>query len=331
MDATTQDSPLFLSASALARLLTPRACRDALAQAYADLAEDPDCAAQSVAFALADGSIHVKASVAPKTHDCFAAKINVNLPGNPMRGLPTIQGLVVLMDARTGAPLAVMDSAELTARRTAAATALAATFGARVDSRRAALIGCGKQAGYQAEALMDALPGLKHWRLFDLDAARAAALVEELRRGGGVAAEMVGSLEDAVRDADVCITCTTATAPYLAPRHLRAGCFVAGVGADNPAKSEIAPECFAGARILTDDLDQAFAYGDLAHAMQAGTASRESVHATLADLASGRRQGRASVAETVIFDSTGSGLQDLAAAKVAYRLAAASERPITMR
>lgn len=259
----------------------------------------------------------------PKSHDCFAAKINVNLPGNPARGLPTIRGLVVLMDAKNGAPLAVLDSAELTARRTAATTALAATLGARAGASRAALIGCGKQAAYQVEALIDALPGLTQWRFFDVDESKAAALADGLRRDSGVSAVAVGSLGEALRDAEVCITCTTATKPYLLPEHLQPGCFVAGIGADNPEKSEIAPSCFVGARILADDVEQALAYGDLAHAVRAGAVSRESVHASLADLASGRSRGRTSESEIVIFDSTGSGLQDLAAARAAYRDAAA--------
>ena len=116
---------LYFGAADLARVLSPRACREAIARAHAELARDPDCAAKSLAFALADGSIHVKASLAPGERDCFVAKVNVNLPGNPARGLPTIRGLVVLMDARSGAPLALLDSAELTARRTAATAALA--------------------------------------------------------------------------------------------------------------------------------------------------------------------------------------------------------------
>lgn len=314
------DAPLYLGAGAIARLLEPRAARDALAKAYADLAADPGCAAKSLAFALTDGSIHVKASLAPLAHDCLVAKVNVNLPGNPARGLPTIRGLLVLMDATRGTPLAVLDSAEITARRTAATAALAATHGARGGARVAALVGCGKQADYLVDAMIDALPGLADWRLFDLDVARSAALAAALG-SRGLVARAESELVAALRGADVVIACTTATRPYLLPTHLRPGCFVAAVGADNPGKSEVAPACFAGARILVDDLDAALGGGDLAHAVRAETASRESVHATLADLASGRRRGREGADDIVIFDSTGSGLQDLAVALAAWRAA----------
>jgi ornithine cyclodeaminase/alanine dehydrogenase-like protein (mu-crystallin family) len=103
-----------------------------------------------------------------------------------------------------------------------------------------------------------------------------------------------------------------------------AGCFVAAIGADNPKKSEIEPALMAGARILVDDLEQCAIGGDLAHALNAGVISRASVHADLADLASGRKTARENSYELVIFDSSGSGVQDVAAAWLAYRTADAT-------
>lgn len=325
MDAafSRTESPLFISAADLARVLTPQACRDALGRAYADLAVDPGCAAQSLSFPLAAGGIHVKAALAPKTRDCFAAKINVNLPDNPARGLPTIQGLIVLVDAQQGTPLAVLDSPELTARRTAAATAYAAAHGARRDARIAAVCGCGKQAGYQVQALAGVLPGIREWRLHDQAGTRAAALAAVLQEQHGIAATACAALEDTLHGADVIVGCTSTATPYLTPANLRPGCFVAGVGADSPAKNEIAAAVFATARIIVDDLKQCAEYGDLAHALKAKTVTLGAVHATLAQLAAGSAQGRRDEREIVIFDSTGSGLQDLAAARAAYQAALA--------
>jgi ornithine cyclodeaminase/alanine dehydrogenase-like protein (mu-crystallin family) len=97
------------------------------------------------------------------------------------------------------------------------------------------------------------------------------------------------------------------------------GCFVAAVGADNPEKHEVAPALMRRARVLVDDLEACASGGDLSHALRAGAMSKDQVHAELADLAAGRKPGRMIEEELVIFDSTGSGVQDVATAWLAYR------------
>jgi ornithine cyclodeaminase/alanine dehydrogenase len=99
------------------------------------------------------------------------------------------------------------------------------------------------------------------------------------------------------------------------------GCFVAAVGADNPEKQEIDPALMGRARILVDDLEQCATGADLSHALRAGTVTREGVHADLATLASGEKTGRSSAEELVIFDSCGSGVQDVAVAWGAFQVA----------
>ena len=130
-------------------------------------------------FTVEGGSIHVKSGLLPGSHLAFASKVNVNLPENAkLRGLPTIQGIVVVSDAKDGRPLAVMDSIALTGIRTAATAALAAQYGARRDSTRAAIIGCGAQARYQLEALRSVF-ALRTVRVFDIDTARAEAFCRD--------------------------------------------------------------------------------------------------------------------------------------------------------
>jgi ornithine cyclodeaminase/alanine dehydrogenase-like protein (mu-crystallin family) len=97
------------------------------------------------------------------------------------------------------------------------------------------------------------------------------------------------------------------------------GCFVAAIGADNPEKQEIALALMRRARILVDDIEACASGGDLNHALRAGAMSKDQVHAELAELAAGRKRGRMTEDELVIFDSSGSGVQDVAAAWVAYR------------
>lgn len=278
---------------------------------------------KSLGFTVEGGSIHVKAGLLPGSRSALAAKVNVNLPNNwKTRQLPTIQGAVLLVDAVTGRPLAIMESMALTAIRTAATAALAAKFGVRSNARRAAVIGCGAQARYQVNA-MRACFSIEQMCVFDIDQARARAFAAAIA-DADMCATPAPSVSAAVDGADICITCTTSKQAVLTNDMMLAGCFVAAMGADNPDKCEIDPAPMGRSRILVDDLEQCAAGGDLAHALRAGSVSRNRVHADLADLASGLKVGRATSDELVIFDSTGSGIQDVAAAWVAYQAACAA-------
>src|SRR5262245_13531193 len=128
---------VVLSGRDLQQLLRPQAVMEELREAYTALADNRGDQGRSVAFAVEGGSIHAKTGLLPGSHLAFASKVNVNLPENAkLRGLPTIQGIVVVSDAKDGRPLAVMDSIALTGIRTAATAALAAQYGARRDSTR---------------------------------------------------------------------------------------------------------------------------------------------------------------------------------------------------
>jgi ornithine cyclodeaminase/alanine dehydrogenase-like protein (mu-crystallin family) len=131
------------------------------------------------------------------------------------------------------------------------------------------------------------------------------------------------SLDCAVKDADIIVTCTPATRPILGPRHAHPGVFIAAVGADNPQKCEIAPALMARASVVPDLIDQAAAMGDLREAIASGRLTRSDVHGELGGVISGRVPGRRTEAEIFVFDSTGTALQDVVAATVAVERAAA--------
>jgi ornithine cyclodeaminase/alanine dehydrogenase-like protein (mu-crystallin family) len=320
MISKNADDLVLLSGRDLQILLNPKAVVEALRQVYCDLAANRADGGKSLAFVIEGGSAHVKAGLLPGSRSALAAKVNVNLPGNwEQRQLPTIQGAVLLVDAITGRPLAVMDSMTLTAIRTAATAMFAAGFGARKNSKVAAMIGCGMQARYQLDALL-ACFAIEEIRLFDTDEARARAFVARIDRAD-IRAASAQTVAEAVDGADICITCTTSKQAVLTADLKLGSCFIAAVGADNPEKWEIDPALMARARILVDDLDQCASDADLAHALRAGTVSRDDVHADLAELAAGCKRGRENPDELVIFDSSGSGLQDVAAAWLAYKTA----------
>jgi ornithine cyclodeaminase/alanine dehydrogenase-like protein (mu-crystallin family) len=261
---------------------------------------------------MARGGFHAKGASISLDRDYVAVKINGNFPENPAKfGLPTVQGAVLLSDGSNGALLAIIDSAELTLRRTAAASALAARILAAPESTTVLICGSGEQGRAHGEAIWEAFP-IANCLLWDRDNEAAEALAAEL---GGFA---VQDLNAAAEQAKLIICCTPAREPYLDLHMLRPGPFVAAVGADSPDKSEIAPSLMAAAKVVTDVTAQCAEMGDLHHAIEAGSMTQADVYTELGQLLVGEKAGRTSPDEIIIFDSTGTGLQDVAAAAAIY-------------
>jgi len=275
------------------------------------------------------GGFHIKAAGLVGEQSYFAAKTNANFPDNPRRfGLPTIQGTVVLADATTGAPLALMDSGSVTALRTGAATAVAAKFLARRDARSVTIVGCGVQGELQLAALAAVLP-LRHARVLDTDPVRAASLAARAEATLGIRVEVASDLRAALRESDVCVTCTPSRRAFVSRDDIIPGTFVAAVGADNRGKQELEPALVASSTLVVDVLKQCAEIGELQHVLAAGLMTREQVHAELAAVVVGRRPGRTRDDEITIFDSSGTALQDVAAAQSSStrRPAPAGEAP----
>ena len=231
----------------------------------------------------------------------------------------------MLADAANGTPLAVMDSGSVTALRTGAATAVAAKFLARPDARTATIVGCGVQGEVQLAAITTILP-LRRIMLVDIDHARAEELARRVAAKHGVRLEPTKNLRDALRDSDVCVTCTTSRRAFLEAEDISPGTFIAAVGADNPEKQELEPSLLASATLVVDVLHQCAEIGELHHALAAGVLTLERVHAELADVVVGRRPARTRPDEITIFDSSGTALQDVAAAVAVYEKARAAGR-----
>jgi alanine dehydrogenase len=309
---------LFLSAADVERALTPRLCIEAVEDAFRQLAEGGVPAPGILGLHAGDGSFHIKAGLLTADRPYFAAKVNANFPGNPRDGLPTIQGVVYLCDASNGVPLAVMDSGSITALRTAAASAVAAKHLALEDCDAALICGCGAQALAQVRAL-HAVRQPKRWLAFDAEPAKAVALAAAAGAALSTICSPVTDLAQAAGESRIIITCTTARRFVITREMVQPGTFIAAVGADSENKQEIDPQLLASAKVVTDLTAQAAAIGDLHHAITAGVMSKEDVHAELGEIVAGRKPGRTSDKEIAVFDSTGTGLQDVAAAIAAYR------------
>ena len=237
-----------------------------------------------------------------------------SFPGNPLQGLPTVTGVVLLSDAENGQLRAVLDAAAVTALRTGAAAVLAAETLGRSDATTAAVIGAGVNGRATARTfLARGRPVL----LWDVNEARAQHVATEL------GAEVAPSLEAALA-ADLVVTVTPGHAVLFAEGTLRPGQHVSLMGADGPGKAEVAGSELARAHLFCDDWEQARHGGELAHAVDEGLVGRGDV-TVLGDVLAGTATGRASESEITAFDSTGLAIQDLAIALAAVE--AAGELP----
>lgn len=249
----------------------------------------------------------------------LGAKIVTVFPHNPRAGLPTIHALVVVNDARTGAPLAVMEAGYLTALRTGAAAGVATRLLARPDARTAAIIGAGVQGRTQLEAIA-AVRNLECAWVFDTDRAAAERFaVEMAARGGRIPRDVrvAHTAAGAVRDADVISTATTSRQPVFADADLKPGAHVNGIGSFTPEMQEIPPETVRRARIVVDNVAACLAEaGDLIIPLRQGLIGREQMSTEIGHVAAGTHPGRSSPDEVTFFKSVGNAVQDVAVAQL---------------
>src|ERR1051325_10332611 len=202
------EGTLLLQRSDVAQLLTLTECIDAVERVFRWQGEGKIPAAGILGVKAAGGGLHVKACHLPGNRSYLVAKLNTNFSDNPRhRRLPTIQGVIVLCDAESGYPLAIVDSTDITTKRTAAASAVAAKYLARSDSSVATICGCGKQGYAQLQALL-AIFRLKKVYLFDLDEQAIKNFASALRSQKELEVKPVYDLSEALRTSDICVTCT---------------------------------------------------------------------------------------------------------------------------
>lgn len=312
---------LCLSRSEILGLLSLPDCVQVMEEAFRTHAEGRALAPALMHIEADGGEFHVKGGGLRLDRTWFALKVNGGFFGNQARcGLPNILGLILLFDGSNGRPLAVLDSADITALRTGATTALAARYLARADAATATICGCGRQGAIQLKGLLEARPSLRKVYAWDRAPEAAAAFAAG---AWGVDVVAVRHLAGAVGGSDVVVTCTPAKAAFLSRELVRPGTFIAAVGADSPDKQELEPALVASARLVVDVLEQCARVGELHHALEAGLTTAGDVYGELGEIVAGRKPGRTGDQEVIVFDTTGSALQDTAAAVAVYRKALA--------
>ncbi|MGH6820583.1 MAG: ornithine cyclodeaminase family protein, partial [Methylocella sp.] len=241
--------------------------------------------------------------------------------GNAALGLPTVQANYLLIDNGTGAAVAMMDGTELTRRRTAAASALAAGYLARQDASRLVLVGAGALGAHFVRAHAAVRP-IARVAIFNRSKDKADALARELK-AEGFEAKAISDLEAAVGEADIVACATTSLSPIVKGQWLKPGAHVDLAGAFKPSMRETDGEAVKRSRVFVDTRDGALAEaGDLLQAREEGKFDFKDVQADLFELCRGTAKGRGSPEEITLFKSVGTALEDLATAIMVYQKAA---------
>ncbi|MBS0536081.1 MAG: ectoine utilization protein EutC [Proteobacteria bacterium] len=273
--------------------------------------------------AEARGEVDVKTAYVPGLTS-FALKVSSGFFDNPKLGLPSLSGLMMLLSARTGMVEALLlDNGYLTDIRTAAAGAVAARHLARDDARIAAILGTGRQAALQLQALTLVRP-IERARIWGRDVQKAKAAAATLTKELGFPVDAVATAADACSGADVVVTTTPAERPILKAEWLEAGQHVTAMGSDSEHKNEIDPALFKRAVYVADSLAQTRRLGELHHAIRAGIVKDTDSFATLGEVIAGSAPARRQAADITFCDLTGTGVQDTAIAVLANERARAA-------
>jgi ornithine cyclodeaminase len=255
--------------------------------------------------------------------ECFGVKIvskYERAPGDPHG---SHVGAVLLLDASTGLPIALLEGGTLTAIRTASMTALATDALARSDARRLAMLGTGEEAWYHVRALVHVRP-FDDILIWGRSPQRAGALVERLRAAGIGGVRVVGDVAEALAQADVACTVTSAKEPFVRGEWLRPGLHLNLVGSAIPTTAEVDDATVARGRFFVDYIDAArAAAGELLSAIRTGVVREDHVAGEIGEVLLGRVPGRRAADEITIYKSLGVTTQDLAAGHRAWREARA--------
>lgn len=245
-----------------------------------------------------------------------ALKVVSVYPDNRSLGLPTIMAMVVVVDGRTGRPLAVMDGTYLTALRTGAASGVATDLLAREDARIVALFGAGAQARTQLQAVCTVRP-IEEVRVFDINQDASGKLVTEIAGQGPVPENAIAatSPRDAAGGADIVVTATTSHTPVFDGLDVRPGTHINGIGSYTPEMQEIDEQVVQRAKIVVDSREGCLAEaGDLIIPIEAGLITETDIYAELGEIVAGAKPGRESRQEITFFKSVGNAVQDAAVA-----------------
>lgn len=242
---------------------------------------------------------------------------------NPSKhNLPTVQGIILLNDPKTGTVVAIMDGTFLTAMRTGAASGVATKYLAKKNANVVGVIGTGVQGRTQIAGVCE-VRAVEKVKAYDVNPDQCGRFCKEISKDLKVHAEPVSSPELAVKDSDIIVTATTSKTPVLNGEWLEEGMHVNAIGSHTPDSRELDATAIKRAKVVVDSRDAALKEaGDLMIPISQGIISPEHIYAELGEIITGKKTGRGSEGEITLFKSLGLAIQDVSAASKVYEIAA---------
>jgi len=267
-----------------------------------------------------NGEVDIKSGFV-EDFELIGTKIASGYYDNHKLGLPPGMAVIVLLDLKTSMPLAIMDGSYITAYRTGAAGAVAASVLARKESSKVGVIGAGTQGRMQVLALNE-LFKLEEIRVWDIDERMASRYATEMSTLLGIGVQNLSNRENVVRGSDIVVTVTPSKKPLVEVNWIEKGMHINAIGADGPGKQEHDPAIVRLAdKIVVDSFSQCRRIGEIQHAISQGLISDHDIYAEIGEILLGKKPGRESDDEITFFDSTGLAAQDIAAAHVVLKAA----------
>ncbi|MFW9963272.1 MAG: ornithine cyclodeaminase family protein [Candidatus Sifarchaeia archaeon] len=248
----------------------------------------------------------------------MGTKIASGFYDNQKKGLPPGIAVIVLLDLETSMPLAIMDGTHITAYRTGAAGAVAASLLARKDSETVGIIGAGTQGRMQLLALRE-LFDIQNVKVWDINHEMANRYKDQMSMQLSIDIQVVDKPDAIVPDADILVTATPSRKALINVDSIHDGIHINAIGADGPGKQELDPKIMTRvSKIVVDSLEQCRKIGEIQHALNLGIINESKIHAEIGEIINRKKSGRESNDEITLFDSTGLSGQDIAAAKIVY-------------
>lgn len=264
-------------------------------------------------FKKDNGDLRVMPSFSEELRVAGTKIVNVH-PDNPKLNLPSVGAVIVLNDAKTGAPLSLMDGTYITGMRTGAAGAVAAKYLSKKGAKTLGVVGAGRQALFQIAATAGVLK-LESILVYDVNEKNVETLAKELKEIGINIKK--GSLEE-VSMQDILTTTTPSRSPIIKNEWIQPGTHINAIGADAEGKEELEPEILKRAKIVIDDWAQASHSGEINVPVAKGIIKKEDIIASLGEIVAGIKKGRQNDQEITVFDSTGLAIQDLFTAEMVF-------------
>lgn len=311
---------LWLSEADIAQLLSMEEALQAVEQAFRLHGEHQTQMPSKIylEFDPFGGDLRAMPAYVKGNVSAAGVKIVNSNPKNPERLLPAVAGIMVYVDPQTGLPLGVFGAGNLTAVRTGAAGGVAAKYLARKNSRVVGLVGCGRQAATQLEALKAFFSIEKVLVWGKTDEESSAFCVQNAKLHKSLIS--CKTVEEACV-ADIIVTSTPVRAPLVKAAWVKPGTHINAIGADAPGKQELELALIKSARVVVDDWLQASHAGEINVPVSSGQFAEENLAGQLAEIITGEKAGRQSERDITVFDSTGLAIQDVAVSKTLFEKA----------